>query len=68
MQRMTQMDAKTLRGKTDLRSKDLLRYLEGGSGGTAGSIPRDGVGPLVAALEFVAASRGKTAAQVRGGG
>jgi len=52
------------RGNTDLRSRDLLRYLEGGSGGTAGSIPAGGVQPVVRALEKVGAARGKSAAQV----
>jgi len=47
------------------RSRDLLRYLEGGQGGTAGLVPAGGVQPLVQALERVASARGKTAAQVR---
>ncbi len=36
-----------LRERNDLRSRDLLRYLEGGSGGTAGLIPKGGVRPLL---------------------
>jgi len=52
------------RGKGDPRSRDLLRYLEGGQGGTAGLVPAGGVQPLVLALERVASARGKTAAQV----
>lgn len=52
------------KGKNDLRSRDLLRYLEGGSGGTAGTIPAGGVGPLVEVLERVGEGRGKSAAQV----
>ena len=61
----------TLRGKTDLRSRELLRYLEGGSGSllrdfpnTAGNIPMGGVRTLLIALQEVARSNGKTPAQV----
>jgi pyridoxine 4-dehydrogenase len=60
-----------LNGKlTDTRSKELLRYLEGGRvqgfefPGTAGSIPDGGVGPLLAVLEAIAARYDKTPAQV----
>lgn len=53
-----------LRGKRDARSRDLLTYLEGGEGGTAGSIPEGGVRPLQRALHAVAASVKKTPAQV----
>jgi len=52
------------RGKADPRSRDLLRYLEGGKGGSAGLVSPGGVQPLVSALERVATVRGKTAAQV----
>jgi len=58
----------TLRGKTDLRSRELLRYLHGGKGGgfpnTAGDIPQGGVRPVLVALQAVAARLGKTPAQV----
>lgn len=58
----------SLRGRTDLRSRELLRYLEGGTGGgfpnTAGDIPAPGMRPLLAALQQVAARHGKTPAQV----
>jgi len=56
--------------QTDTRSKELLRYLEGGRPlgfefpGTAGTIPDGGVGPLLETLQEVAARVGKTAAQV----
>jgi pyridoxine 4-dehydrogenase len=46
------------------RAADLCRYLEGGSGGTAGHIPPGGIRPLLAVLTDVAASRSKTPAQV----
>ncbi|EOD13540.1 hypothetical protein EMIHUDRAFT_451975 [Emiliania huxleyi CCMP1516] len=46
------------------RAADLCRYLEGGSGGTAGDIPRNGVLPLLEAVSDVAAARSKTPAQV----
>ena len=36
-----------LRERNDLRSRDLLRYLDGGSGGTAGLIPKGGARPLL---------------------
>jgi len=61
----------TLRGKTDLRSRELLRYLEGGKGdllrdfpNTAGDIPAGGVRTLLIALQEVARGSGKTPAQV----
>merc|ERR1719473_257363 len=61
----------TLRGKADLRSRELLRYLEGGRGdllrdfpNTAGDIPEGGVRTLLIALQEVARSNGKTPAQV----
>ena len=61
----------TLRGKTDLRSRELLRYLEGGTGSllrdfpnTAGDIPAGGVRTLLVALQEVARNNGKTPAQV----
>lgn len=56
--------------QTDTRSKELLRYLEGGRPlgfefpGTAGTIPDGGVGPLLETLLEVAARVGKTPAQV----
>uniref|UniRef100_A0A7S3B1B5 NADP-dependent oxidoreductase domain-containing protein n=1 Tax=Haptolina ericina TaxID=156174 RepID=A0A7S3B1B5_9EUKA len=57
-----------LRGKTDVRSRELLRYLEGGRGGgfpnTAGDIPEGGVNPLLVVLQEVAARNGRTPAQV----
>eukprot|EP00316_Scyphosphaera_apsteinii_P004117 CAMPEP_0119315264 /NCGR_PEP_ID=MMETSP1333-20130426/35068_1 /TAXON_ID=418940 /ORGANISM="Scyphosphaera apsteinii, Strain RCC1455" /LENGTH=397 /DNA_ID=CAMNT_0007320565 /DNA_START=38 /DNA_END=1231 /DNA_ORIENTATION=+ len=53
-----------LQGKRDARSKDLLRYLDGGSGGTAGQVPEGGIRPLLAVLHTVAARVGKTPAQV----
>ena len=64
------LTANTLRGRDDARSRDLLRYLEGGEPGrfefpqTAGAIPRGGVMPMQRALAEVAASVGKTPAQV----
>jgi pyridoxine 4-dehydrogenase len=63
--------SKTLENRlTDTRSKELLRYLEGGRPlgfefpGTAGTIPEGGVGPLLEVLQEVAARIGKTPAQV----
>eukprot|EP00445_Apocalathium_hangoei_P002562 CAMPEP_0203859808 /NCGR_PEP_ID=MMETSP0359-20131031/12064_1 /ASSEMBLY_ACC=CAM_ASM_000338 /TAXON_ID=268821 /ORGANISM="Scrippsiella Hangoei, Strain SHTV-5" /LENGTH=486 /DNA_ID=CAMNT_0050776789 /DNA_START=139 /DNA_END=1599 /DNA_ORIENTATION=+ len=57
-----------LRGKTDTRSVELLRYLEGGKGGgwpnTAGDIPDGGIRTLLIALEEVATRTGRTPAQV----
>lgn len=46
------------------RAADLCRYLEGGSGGTAGHVAPGGIRPLLAVLTDVAASRSKTPAQV----
>merc|ERR1719440_1854037 len=58
----------TLRGKTDTRSRELLRYLQGGQGGgwpnTAGDVPAGGVRPLLVVLQEVAARLRKTPAQV----
>uniref|UniRef100_A0A7S4B732 NADP-dependent oxidoreductase domain-containing protein n=3 Tax=Chrysotila carterae TaxID=13221 RepID=A0A7S4B732_CHRCT len=54
-----------LRGKRDARSQDLLRYLEGGAGGTAGVVPDGGIRPLLSVLHEVSARLGKTPAQVR---
>ena len=58
----------SLRGKTDVRSRELLRYLEGGEGSgfpnTAGDIPQGGIRTLLMALQEVAARVGKTPAQV----
>ena len=58
----------TLRGKTDTRSIELLRYLEGGTGSgfpnTAGDIPEGGIRTLLIVLQEVAARVGKTPAQV----
>lgn len=53
-----------MRDRTDARGKDLLRYLEGGSGGTAGEIAVGGIRPLLSELHSVAAAVGKTPAQV----
>merc|ERR1719472_675719 len=65
-----------LQEKTDVRSRELLRYLEGGEptvrdlvgGGppksTAGEIPAGGISSLVAVLNKVAERVGKTPAQV----
>jgi pyridoxine 4-dehydrogenase len=53
-----------LRGRRDPRSRDLLRYLEGGNGGTAGSVPSGGVRSLQTVLHAVAARTNKTPAQV----
>ena len=57
-----------LRGRSDMRSRELLRYLEGGMGGgfpnTAGDIPDGGIRPLLIALQEVAARNGRTPAQV----
>jgi len=57
-----------LRGKSDTRSRELLRYLEGGTGGgfpnTAGDIPEGGIRPLLIVLQEVAARNGRTPAQV----
>ena len=57
-----------LRGRTDLRARELLRYLEGGQGGgfpnTAGDIPEGGVRSLLIVLQEVASRYGKTPAQV----
>ena len=58
------LSAEKLRGGRDGRSRDLVRYLEGGAGGTAGRVARGGVGPVVEALDSVASARGKTPAQV----
>jgi pyridoxine 4-dehydrogenase len=56
-----------LRSKEDTRSRDLLRYLEGGTGGgfpnTAGDIPQGGISPVLVALREVAARNGRTMAQ-----
>ena len=41
------LDPTALRKKKDYRSQDLLRYLVGGSGGTAGKIPSPGVQSLL---------------------
>eukprot|EP00967_Tisochrysis_lutea_P048708 scaffold59582_cov27-Tisochrysis_lutea.AAC.2 len=46
------------------RAADLCRYLDGGSGGTAGEISSGGIRPVLAALTEVAAARSKTPAQV----
>lgn len=46
------------------RAADLCRYLEGGSGGTAGNIPKGGIHPLLEVMTDVAASRAKTPAQI----
>jgi len=60
----------TLRGKSDLRSRELLRYLEGGEASflnfpnTAGNIPVGGIRPLLVTLQDVAARVGKTPGQV----
>jgi len=58
----------TLQAKTDTRSRELLRYLEGGQGGgfpnTAGDIPAGGIGSLLRVLHEVGARVGKTPAQV----
>lgn len=59
-----ELDADALREKGDSRSQDLLRYLEGGVGGTAGRVPDGGVAPLVDTLRAVATRIGKTPAQV----
>ena len=53
-----------LRSRSDARSQDLLRYLEGGDGGTAGAIPANGIRPLLTVLHTVAAAEGRTPAQV----
>lgn len=59
-----------LRGKRDRRSRELLRYLEGGAPrgfefpATAGIIPPGGIRPLLIVLQEVAARVGKTPAQV----
>ena len=58
------LSAEKLRGGRDGRSRDLVRYLEGGAGGTAGRVARGGVGPVMEALHSVASARGKTPAQV----
>ena len=58
----------SLAGKKDVRSRELLRYLQGGTGGgfpnTAGDIPAGGIRPLLVVLQEVAARVGKTPAQV----
>lgn len=46
------------------RAADLCRYLEGGSGGTAGHVAPGGIRPLLSVLTDVAASRSRTPAQV----
>jgi len=54
----------------DTRSRELLRYLEGGAPdpfefpATAGTVPEGGITPLLIALQEVAARVGKTPAQV----
>jgi len=59
-----------LRGKRDRRSRELLRYLEGGAPrrfefpATAGTIPAGGIRSLLMVLQEVAARVGKTPAQV----
>lgn len=57
-----------LRDRTDLRGRELLRYLEGGKGGgfpnTAGDVPAGGIRSLLVALTEVAARIGKTPGQV----
>lgn len=57
-----------LRGKKDLRSRELLRYLEGGKGGgfpnTAGDIPKGGIRELLFVLHEIAAKTRKSPAQV----
>merc|ERR1719252_278952 len=59
-----------LRAKTDTRSRELLRYLEGGEPegsdfpGTAGSVPKGGLRSLLATLTKVAAKYKKTPAQI----
>ena len=66
------LTSKSLRHKKDLRSRELLRYLEGGKGpqgplafpNTAGSIPKGGMRTLLLVLEEVAAANDKTPAQV----
>ena len=62
------LTASSLRGKTDTRSRELLRYLEGGRGGgfpnTAGDIPQGGIRSLLVVLQEGAARVGKTPAQV----
>jgi len=62
------LTAASLRGRTDTRSTELLRYLEGGQGGgfpnTAGDIPQGGIRTLLIAIEEIAARLGKTPAQV----
>jgi len=62
----------SLRHKKDLRSRELLRYLEGGESpsgpfafpNTAGTIPKGGISTLLLVLEEVAAVNQKTSAQV----
>jgi pyridoxine 4-dehydrogenase len=57
-----------LSGKSDTRSRELLRYLVGGTGSgfpnTAGDIPEGGVTPLLVALTEVAARINRTPAQI----
>jgi len=59
-----------LREKTDTRSRELLRYLEGGQPepfefpATAGVVPPGGIRPLLITLQEVAARVQKTPAQV----
>merc|ERR1740138_2031497 len=60
-----------LRAKEGLRSRELLRYLEGGEGSllrdfpnTAGDVPEGGIQPLLRVLHAVAARVGKTPGQV----
>ena len=61
---LTKLAPSNMRDRTDARGKDLLRYLEGGSGGTAGEIAVGGIRPLLSELHSVAAAVGKTPAQV----
>lgn len=62
------LTAASLRSRTDLRGRELLRYLEGGKGGgfpnTAGDIPQGGMQSLLVTLQEVAARVKKTPAQV----
>ena len=62
------LTASALRERKDTRGRELLRYLEGGTGGgfpnTAGDIPRGGIRSLLVVLQEVASRVGKTPAQV----
>jgi pyridoxine 4-dehydrogenase len=58
------MRARTKDLWSDFRSQDLIRYIEGGKGGSAGDVPEGGITPLIVALEEVAVAHKKTAAQV----